>query len=121
MGGLRKKMPITFWTFLIGGFALSGFPVLTAGFWSKDEIFAEAFGNGHVVVFITLALAAFLTAFYTMRQITLTFFGEPRTKAAEHASETPWTMTVPLIVLAVFAVGYGWVGYPGTIPGYWVD
>ena len=48
MGGLRKKMPITFWTFLIGGFALSGFPVLTAGFWSKDEIFAEAFGKGHI-------------------------------------------------------------------------
>ena len=50
--------------------------MLTAGFWSKDEIFAEAFGNGHLVVFIVLALAAFLTAFYTMRQITLTFFGE---------------------------------------------
>jgi NADH-quinone oxidoreductase subunit L len=117
MGGLRKKMPVTFWTFLIGGFALSGFPVLTAGFWSKDEIFAEAFGNGHLMVFITLAFAAFLTAFYTMRQITLTFFGEPRTKAAEHASETPWTMTVPLITLAVFAVGYGWVGIPDQFPG----
>ncbi len=117
MGGLRKKMPITFWTFLIGGFALSGFPVLTAGFWSKDEIFAEAFGNGHLTVFVVLAMAAFLTAFYTMRQITLTFFGEPRTKAAEHASETPWTMTVPLIVLAVFAVGYGWVGIPENFPG----
>ncbi|MBE3065956.1 MAG: hypothetical protein IMZ73_00790, partial [Chloroflexi bacterium] len=117
MGGLRKKMPITFWTFLIGGFALSGFPVLTAGFWSKDEIFAEAFGNGHLVVFVVLAMAAFLTAFYAMRQITLTFFGEPRTKAAEHASETPWTMTVPLIVLAIFAVGYGWVGIPEHFPG----
>ena len=116
MGGLRKKMPITFWTFLIGGFALSGFPVLTAGFWSKDEIFAEAFGSGHTVVFIVLALAAFLTAFYTMRQITLTFFGEARTKAAEHASETPWTMTVPLIILAVFAIGYGWVGIPEHFP-----
>lgn len=116
MGGLRKKMPVTFWTFLIGGLALSGFPVLTAGFWSKDEIFAEAFGNGHLVVFITLAVAAFLTAFYTMRQITLTFLGEPRTKAAEHASETHWTMTVPLIVLAVFAVGYGWVGIPVQFP-----
>jgi NADH-quinone oxidoreductase subunit L len=116
MGGLRKKMPITFWTFLIGGFALSGFPVLTAGFWSKDEIFAEAFGSGHWVVFIVLAAAAFLTAFYTMRQITLTFFGSPRTKAAAHASETTWVMTVPLIVLAVFAVGYGWVGIPEHFP-----
>jgi NADH-quinone oxidoreductase subunit L len=117
MGGLRKKMPVTFWTFLIGGLALSGFPILTAGFWSKDEIFAEAFGSGHLAVFIILALAAFLTAFYTMRQITLTFFGEPRTKAAEHAHETTWTMTVPLIVLAVFAVGYGWVGMPEWFTG----
>ena len=116
MGGLRKKMPITFWTFLIGGLALSGFPVLTAGFWSKDEIFAEAFGNGHLVVFVVLAVAAFLTAFYTMRQITLTFFGRPRTKAAEHASETPWTMTLPLIVLSVFAVGFGWAGIPAEFP-----
>jgi NADH-quinone oxidoreductase subunit L len=112
MGGLRKKMPVTFWTFLIGGFALSGFPVLTAGFWSKDEILADAFGHGHLAVFITLALAAFLTAFYTMRQITLTFLGEPRTRAAEHAHETPRTMTIPLIILAVFAVAFGWVGLP---------
>ncbi len=117
MGGLRRKMPITFWTFLIGGLALSGFPVLTAGFWSKDEIFAEAFGSGHLTVFIVLAVAAFLTAFYTMRQITLTFFGEPRTSAAEHASETTWTMTLPLIVLAIFAAGFGWVGMPEWFTG----
>lgn len=116
MGGLRNKMPITFWTFLIGGFALSGFPVLTAGFWSKDEILADAFGNGHLIVFITLAFAAFLTAFYTMRQITLTFLGEPRTKEAEHAQETPWTMTAPLVILAFFAVTYGWVGIPEHFP-----
>ncbi|OGO27587.1 MAG: hypothetical protein A2W33_08315 [Chloroflexi bacterium RBG_16_52_11] len=116
MGGLRKKMPITFWTFLIGGFALSGFPIITAGFWSKDEILADAFGNGHMAVFITLALAAFLTAFYTMRQITLTFLGEPRTKSAEHAQETKWTMTTPLVILAIFAIGYGWVGIPEHFP-----
>lgn len=116
MGGLRKKMPVTFWTFLIGGFALSGFPLVTAGFWSKDEILADAFGHAHWGVFITLALAALLTAFYTMRQITLTFFGKPRSKAAEHAQETPWTMTVPLAILAVFAVGAGWVGIPEHFP-----
>ena len=116
MGGLRKKMPITFWTFLIGGFALSGFPLVTAGFWSKDEILADAFGHGHWAVFFTLALAALLTAFYTMRQITLTFLGEPRTSAAEHAHETPWTMTLPLAVLAVFAVAAGWVGIPEHFP-----
>jgi NADH-quinone oxidoreductase subunit L len=116
MGGLRKKMPITFWTFLIGGFALSGFPIITAGFWSKDEILADAFINGHMLIFITLAIAAFMTAFYTMRQITLTFLGKPRTKEAEHAQETPWTMTVPLMVLAFFAVTYGWVGIPEHFP-----
>jgi NADH-quinone oxidoreductase subunit L len=116
MGGLRRKMPITFWTFLIGGFALSGFPLITAGFWSKDEIFADAFANGHFVIFITLALAAFLTAFYTMRQITLTFLGEPRTAEAEHAHETPWTMTAPLVILAIFAIAYGWVGIPEEFP-----
>jgi len=117
MGGLRKKMPITFWTFLIGGFALSGFPIITAGFWSKDEILADAFGHGHIFVFATLAIAAFMTAFYTMRQITLTFLGEPRTKEAEHAQETPWTMTTPLVILAFFAVTYGWVGIPEDFMG----
>jgi len=117
MGGLRKKMPITFWTFLIGGFALSGFPLVTAGFWSKDEVFADAFAHGNTVVLITLAIAAFLTAFYTMRQITLSFFGEPRTKAAEHAHETPWTMTTPLVILAVFAVAFGWAGIPEDFLG----
>ncbi len=116
MGGLRRKMPITFWTFLIGGFALAGFPLVTAGFWSKDEILADAFGHGHWAVFLTLAVAAFMTAFYTMRQITLTFLGEPRTKEAEHAKETPWTMTLPLVILSIFAVGYGWVGIPGHFP-----
>ncbi len=116
MGGLRKKMPITFWTFLIGGFALSGFPLITAGFWSKDEILSGAFRGGQTVVFIILALAALLTAFYTMRQITLTFFGKPRTKSAGHAQETPWTMTLPLVVLAIFAVGAGWSGIPENFP-----
>ncbi len=117
MGGLRSKMPITFWTFLIGGFALSGFPLITAGFWSKDEILADAFANGRWIVFAVLAAAALLTAFYTMRQITLTFLGTPRTKAAEHAGESVRTMTLPLIVLSVFAIGAGWVGIPETFPG----
>jgi NADH-quinone oxidoreductase subunit L len=117
MGGLRRKMPITFWTFLIGGFALSGFPVLTAGFWSKDEILADAFVHGQSVVFWVLAGAALLTAFYTMRQITLTFLGKPRTEAAGRAHESTWTMVIPLIVLAAFAVAAGWVGIPEQFPG----
>jgi NADH-quinone oxidoreductase subunit L len=116
MGDLRKKMPVTFWTFLIGGFALSGFPLITAGFWSKDEILADAFGHGHLLVFVVLAISALLTAFYTMRQITMTFLSPARTEAAKHASETPWTMTLPLSILAVFALGAGWVGIPEHFP-----
>lgn len=117
MGGLRRRMPITFWTFVIGGLALSGFPLVTAGFWSKDEILASTFG-GHMAVFATLAFSAFLTAFYTMRQITLTFLGTPRTDAAAHAHESVPTMTLPLVVLSVFAVGIGWVGIPEGFPGF---
>jgi NADH-quinone oxidoreductase subunit L len=117
MGGLRKLMPVTFVTFLIGGFALSGFPLITAGFWSKDEILAEAFGTGQLAVFGTLALAALITAFYTMRQITLTFLGVPRTPAASHAHESVPTMTAPLVVLAVFAVAAGWAGIPEGFMG----
>ena len=122
MGGLRTKMPITFWTFVIGGFALAGFPFITAGFWSKDEIFAEAYhGFTHGipmagVVFIVLVLSALLTAFYTMRQISMTFLGQPRTEAAAHASENKWPMTVPLIVLAFFAIVAGFINIPADFP-----
>jgi NADH-quinone oxidoreductase subunit L len=119
MGGLFRRMPRTAWTFIIGGLALSGFPFVTAGFWSKDEILADAWAHDHQIIFATLALAALLTAFYTGRQIMMTFFGKPRTEAAAHASERDsifaW-MTVPLMVLAVFAVGLGWVGIPTTFP-----
>ncbi len=117
MGGLRHKMPVTFWTFLIGGLALSGFPFITAGFWSKDEIFADAWYQWThdekllaLVVFVTLAVAALLTAFYTMRQISLTFLGKPRTALAEEAHESSRFMTIPLTILAFFAVVTGWAG-----------
>ena len=116
MGGLRKKMPFTFWTFLIGGFALSGFPFITAGFWSKDEILADAFTHANWPVLIVLAFAALLTAFYTMRQITLTFLGKSRTESAEHAVESKWTMTLPLVFLAAFAIIAGWPGIPEDFP-----
>ncbi len=122
MGGLAKKMPLTFLTFLIGGLALSGFPIITAGFWSKDEILADAWyqgthGNGlAVVVFWMLAAAAILTAFYTMRQISLTFLGKPRTPLAEHAHESNRFMTIPLLGLAFFAITAGWAGIPESFP-----
>ena len=127
MGGLRKTMPVTFWTFLIGGLSLSGLPLITAGFWSKDEILADAwlgieqYGSGaHTLVFVLLALAAFMTAFYTMRQISLTFGGEARSEAAKHANLgqgiISFTMTLPLIILAVFAIVAGFVGVPTDFP-----
>ena len=115
MGGLRKKMPRTFWTFLIGGLSLAGFPLVTAGFWSKDEILADALKHAPGVFWV-LAISAFLTAFYTMRQISLTFLGQPRTHSAAHARESHWTMTAPLLVLAVFAVIAGFVGVKGDFP-----
>lgn len=116
MGGLRTKMPRTFWSFLAGGLALSGFPLITAGFWSKDEILSGAFLGSHFMVFAMLAAAALLTAFYTARQITLVFFGEPRSEAAKHASETKPVMTTPLLILAFFALTLGWVGIPKEFP-----
>ncbi|HVN52715.1 MAG TPA: NADH-quinone oxidoreductase subunit L [Anaerolineaceae bacterium] len=117
MGGLRKRMPVTFLTFLAGGLSLSGFPLITAGFWSKDAILEGAFSSGHVIVFLVLALSALLTAFYTMRQITLAFLGQPRTNAAAQAVESRRTMVLPLVVLSVFAIGAGWVGIPQAFPG----
>jgi NADH-quinone oxidoreductase subunit L len=123
MGGLLKRMPRTGWTFIVGALALTGiFPF--AGFWSKDEILAEAWyefmhGSGAAiapsldfVVWLLLAIAALLTAFYTGRQVFLTFAGKPRTEAAEHAPESTGSMTWPLIILAVFAAFLGLSGTP---------
>jgi NADH-quinone oxidoreductase subunit L len=123
MGGLLRRMPRTGWTFIVGALALTGiFP--WAGFWSKDEILAEAwngalhggeFGVQHgwaLAVWLMLTLAAFLTAFYTGRQIFLTFAGKPRTEAAKHAPESVGSMTWPLIILAVFASFLGLFGTP---------
>ncbi|MBX3013411.1 MAG: hypothetical protein KF832_17960 [Caldilineaceae bacterium] len=113
MGGLLTRMPRTAYTFIIGGLALSGFPLITAGFWSKDEILASAWYGGNTVVFWTLAIAAFLTAFYTMRQIALSFLGTPRTEMAAHAPESVPAMTIPLILISPFAIVLGWFGIPG--------
>jgi NADH-quinone oxidoreductase subunit L len=129
MGGLRENIPVTFWTFVAGGISLAGFPIITAGFWSKDEILADGwngilnYGSGaHALVFVLLAIAAFLTAFYTARQIFLTFWGDHRTEEAEHAglggptSIVSITMQAPLILLAVFALGAGFIGVPPDFP-----
>ncbi len=113
MGGLRKKMPITFVTFLIGTMALSGVPFL-AGFYSKDGILgsALAFGmtDGHYIPFILGIAAALLTPFYMFRLVFRTFFGKPMDQEKyDHAHESSWNMTVPLMILAVFSIiSAGW-------------
>lgn len=115
MGGLRHTMPRTFAAFLVGGGALAGFPLVTAGFWSKDEILAQAFGR-NPVIFWTLAAAALLTAIYTARQISLVFLGAPRSEPAAHSRESNRAMTIPLLILAGFAIVLGWVGIPEHFP-----
>ena len=112
MGGLRSKMKTTFWVYLIGAIALAGIPPL-AGFWSKDEILAEA-SHINPLVYVLLTLAALLTAFYMGRQVFLVFFGAPRSEAAEYAKENPPVMIVPLVILAVFSVFAGLLNFPGV-------
>jgi NADH-quinone oxidoreductase subunit L len=113
MGGLRKTMPVTFWLYLIGTLALAGIWPF-AGFWSKDEILANAFSQGFTVIYWLLTIAAFFTAFYMGRQIWMVFFGEPRHEAAAHAEESPKVITVPLMVLAALSVVGGALNYPGV-------
>jgi len=113
MGGLRKAMPITFWVFLIGTFAISGFPLLS-GFFSKDEIFAFTYANGGPLWWGLSALGAILTAVYMCRMLYVTFFGEFRgTKEQEHhLHESPSTMTVPLAILAGLSLAGGFLNTP---------
>jgi len=113
MGGLKERIPVTFWVYLIGGITLAGIAPL-AGFFSKDEILASAFA-GNTAVFVVLALAAFLTAFYVGRQIVLVFFGAPRSDAAKHAQESPRVVTIPLMILAGLSVLGGLLNLPGVL------
>jgi NADH-quinone oxidoreductase subunit L len=113
MGGLRRKMPVTFWTMLIAGGALAALPPL-AGFWSKDEILGGAFANGQVVLYAIGIITAILTAFYVTRALWMTFYGEPRDHHLyDHAHESPRVMTLPLIALAAGSAVLGIViGFP---------
>ena len=111
MGGLRGAMPVTFLTYAIGMLALCGFPLFFSGFWSKDGIL-EAAKHWSVArgPFYMLVFGAVLTAFYMTRQVSYVFFGESR--AHHKAHESPSVMTLPLKVLALFAVGLGAIGTP---------
>ncbi|MFN0095651.1 MAG: NADH-quinone oxidoreductase subunit L [Dehalococcoidia bacterium] len=119
MGGLRKYMPITFWTFMIGSLSLAGiFPL--AGFWSKDELLLDAWNENRALWFAAF-LVAFMTAFYMFRAIFLTFFGEYKGGQPvdhhdpdnhfhgdpKHPHESPWTMKLPLLILVVPSVAAG--------------
>jgi NADH-quinone oxidoreductase subunit L len=113
MGGLRKAMPVTFWVFLIGTFAISGFPLL-AGFFSKDEIFAFTYAHGGIIWWGLASLGALLTAIYMCRLLYVTFFGEFRGthEQAHHLHESPKVMTIPLMILAVLSIAGGFLNTP---------
>ncbi len=122
MGGLRKSMPTTYWTFLAGSLALAAiFPL--SGFWSKDEILAsvqyDASGAGGTLASVVLVVAiagAFITALYMARAVYLTFFGEYKGHA--HPHESPRVMTYPLIGLGILSIVAGFVNVPGVFEGF---
>ncbi|MFN2353214.1 MAG: NADH-quinone oxidoreductase subunit L [Desulfopila sp.] len=117
MGGLRAKMPTTYWTMLIGCLALAGCPLLS-GFFSKDEILYMALANGHTGVWLVGVVVAAMTAYYTFRMFFLVFHGAPRDQEAfSHAHESPRVMTIPLIILAVGAVFAGYLNLPAIFGG----
>jgi NADH-quinone oxidoreductase subunit L len=116
MGGLRRKMPITAFTMLVGVLAISGAPLLS-GWYSKDQIIAATMGFGlerkpHILLLLLPLIASGFTAFYMFRLWFLTFAGKPRDERVEaHAHESPAVMTIPLIILAAFSIGVAW-GWP---------
>ena len=136
MGGLRKELPITFWTFVIGAVAIAGIPPL-AGFFSKDEILFETYVEGHQILWVVGMITAVLTATYMFRLVFLTFWGERRQEApaaqdshghatapshghgsSSHLHDAPPAMALALIVLAIGSVAAGWIGVPHALGGH---
>jgi NADH-quinone oxidoreductase subunit L len=115
MGGLRKKLPLAFWSFVVGGAALAALPVITAGFWSKEAILAGVWSGGHQVWWAMGATCAFLTGLYTFRLVFIVFLGDAKTQAHD---EDHWRMRVPLGVLMLLSVVGGAIVLPlsGVLP-----
>lgn len=111
MGGLWKKLPVIFWTFLIASAALSALPLITAGYYSKDKIIwlAYASDKGSMSLWLAALMGAFITALYTFRMVFLTFFGKPK---AEPTHRPGWMITIPLVVLAFFSFAGGFIELP---------
>ncbi len=109
MGGLRRRMPVTFWTFLAGTLALAGIPPFS-GFYSKDSLLAQAMARNQYALFALGALVAALTAFYMFRLVYVVFLGQERGEAAGHAHESPPVMVWPLRLLAVLSIVGGFIG-----------
>ncbi|HPW19168.1 MAG TPA: NADH-quinone oxidoreductase subunit L, partial [Candidatus Aminicenantes bacterium] len=117
MGGLRKRLPVTFPAFLVGAMAIAGVPFLS-GFFSKDAILTSAFAGGHYVLYGLGLAGAVLTAFYVFRMVFLTFYGEPRAAGAHpRVRESPPVMTVPLVILAALSALAGLAGLPVLLGG----
>jgi NADH-quinone oxidoreductase subunit L len=135
MGGLKKALPITYWTFLIGAIAIAGVPPL-AGFFSKDEILFRTFAGGHRILWVIGLITSFLTATYMFRLVFLTFHGERRGdkghaagdhghgthdqghKDHGHLHDAPPAMATALVVLALGSIVAGWVGVPHALKGH---
>ena len=113
MGGLKNKLPLVYWTFLIGAASLAAIPLVTAGFYSKDQILwlTLAGENGNVFFFIIALLGAFITAIYTTRMVLLTFFGESKTQLSHHPRSR---MIIPLVILGVLSLIGGFIELPHT-------
>jgi NADH-quinone oxidoreductase subunit L len=111
MGGLRKTMPVIFWTFLIGSASLSALPLITAGFYSKDQIlwFSWASDGGSPMLYGAALFGAFITAVYTSRMMIITFWGEGKTKVGHPPGKL---MLIPLVILAVFSLLAGFIELP---------
>ncbi len=116
MGGLRRKLPITFWTMFIATLAIAAVPPFS-GYFSKDLILEAAYDSGHSWLWFLGVITAGLTSFYMFRLIFMTFFGESRvdSEREHHLHESPAVMTIPLIVLAILATVGGWVNLPGGL------